>query len=325
MRVPDRLHGRAFAAYNGIRNGAELGAFAAGGVLVAAIGPTGTLAYAGGLSALCGLIGLLALLRMNRGWVAKGPVGVARPRAPRRPPTRRGWRERARRAQAGSRSGARAELPPGPLRAPLPALARGQAAALDPARRHDRAWACWRRFGVCAAYQLSNEDSAWLWAASGLLVVQWLGDSLDGTLARVREIQRPKYGFYLDHMVDAIATAAIGIGLGLSPFMLLSIGTLIVVAYLILSINVYLESMSFGRFRLGYGFLGPTEIRCGADLSSTRPSRSTLGLDFNILDFDMTVFDAIGLGIAGVMLVLLTGRAFRLRELAKQEPPAPRR
>ena len=75
VRVPDRLHGRAFAAYNGIRNGAELGAFAAGGVLVALIGPTGTLAYAGGLSALAGLIGLLALLRMNRGWIAKGPVG----------------------------------------------------------------------------------------------------------------------------------------------------------------------------------------------------------------------------------------------------------
>ena len=75
VRIPERQHGRAFAAYNGIRNGAELGAFAAGGVLVAAIGPTGTLAYAGGLSALAGLVGLLALVRMNRGWVPSGPVG----------------------------------------------------------------------------------------------------------------------------------------------------------------------------------------------------------------------------------------------------------
>jgi hypothetical protein len=75
VRVPDHLHGRAFAAYNGIRNSAELGAFAAGGLLVATIGARGTLAYAGGLSALAGLIGLLALLRMYGGWVPTGPVG----------------------------------------------------------------------------------------------------------------------------------------------------------------------------------------------------------------------------------------------------------
>ena len=77
VRVPDRLHGRVFAAYNGIRNSAELGAFAAGGLLVAAIGPRGTLAYAGGLSALAGLVGLLVLLRMYRGWVPTGPIGPA--------------------------------------------------------------------------------------------------------------------------------------------------------------------------------------------------------------------------------------------------------
>jgi Na+/melibiose symporter-like transporter len=75
VRVPDELHGRAFAAYNGIRNTAELGAFAAGGLLVAAIGARGTLAYAGGLSALAGLVGVLALLRMYGGWVPTGPVG----------------------------------------------------------------------------------------------------------------------------------------------------------------------------------------------------------------------------------------------------------
>ncbi len=75
VRVPDHLHGRVFAAYNGIRNSAELGAFAAGGLLVTAIGPRGTLAYAGGLSALAGLVGLLVLLRMYRGWVPTGPIG----------------------------------------------------------------------------------------------------------------------------------------------------------------------------------------------------------------------------------------------------------
>jgi Na+/melibiose symporter-like transporter len=76
VRVPDHLHGRAFAAYNGIRNTAELGAFAAGGLLVATIGARGTLAYAGGLSALAGIVGILALLRMYGGWVPTGPVGT---------------------------------------------------------------------------------------------------------------------------------------------------------------------------------------------------------------------------------------------------------
>jgi hypothetical protein len=80
-RVPDHLHGRAFAAYNGIRNAAELGAFAAGGLLVAAVGPRATLTYAGGLSALVGLAGLLVLLRIYRGWSPTGPVGPPARRA----------------------------------------------------------------------------------------------------------------------------------------------------------------------------------------------------------------------------------------------------
>jgi hypothetical protein len=98
-----------------------------------------------------------------------------------------------------------------------------------------------------------------------------------------------------------------------------------VVAYLILSINVYLESMAFGRFRLGYGYLGPTEIRAVLILLNTALALE-LGLDFTILELKMTVFDVIGLAIVAVMLTLLTVRAFgNLRELAKEEPSAPRR
>jgi phosphatidylglycerophosphate synthase len=180
-------------------------------------------------------------------------------------------------------------------------------------------------FGICAAYQLSNESDGWLWAASALLVVQWFGDSLDGTLARVRGIERPRYGYYLDHLVDAIATAAIGIGLGLSPFMLLSIGMLIVVGYLILSINVYLESQAFGRFSIGYGRIGPTEIRLVLIALNTALVLGA-GLDFGVGDLDLTVFDAIGLGIAAAMLAMLADRARRnLRELARAESAASRR
>jgi archaetidylinositol phosphate synthase len=179
--------------------------------------------------------------------------------------------------------------------------------------------------GICAAYQLSNDDTAWLWVASGLLVIQWLGDSLDGTLARVRKIERPTYGYYIDHLVDAISTAAIGIGLGLSPYMLLSIGTLIVVAYLVLSINVYLESYAFGRFSIGYGLIGPTEVRLILVALNTALALGW-GLDFNLVDLDLTVLDVIGLGIAAVMVVLLAGRAARnLRELGKLEPGASRK
>src|SRR5688572_25842969 len=144
--------------------------------------------------------------------------------------------------------------------------------------------------GIAAAYVLSNQDPVWLWAASGLLVVHWLGDSLDGTLARVRRTERPRYGYYLDHLVDAVATALIGIGLGLSPHMLLACGLVIVIAYLVLSINTYLETTTLGVFSLGYGRLGPTEARLGLIAVNVVlalglvPSFTLAGLGLGVLD-----------------------------------------
>jgi phosphatidylglycerophosphate synthase len=174
--------------------------------------------------------------------------------------------------------------------------------------------------GIAAAYALSNRDPAWLWAASGLLMVHWLGDSLDGTLARVRRTERPRYGYYLDHLVDAIATALIGIGLGLSPYMLLACGLVIVIAYLVLSINTYLETSALGVFSLGYGRLGPTEARVGLIAVNTllalglAPSLSVAGLGLGALDL-------VGLGLAALMLGGLAVRAGRnLRELGRLEP-----
>jgi archaetidylinositol phosphate synthase len=166
--------------------------------------------------------------------------------------------------------------------------------------------------GIAAAYVLSNGNSAWLWAASALLVVHWLGDSLDGTLARVRKAERPRYGFYLDHLVDAFATAAIGIGIGLSPYMLLSVGLAIVVAYLILSINTYLETHAFGVFNLGYGRFGPTEARLILIVVNTLLVLDLVGAE---------LLDVLGIGLAAAMIVALVVRAGRnLRKLAKLEP-----
>jgi len=174
--------------------------------------------------------------------------------------------------------------------------------------------------GIAVAYVLSNGSEVWLWAASGLLVVHWLGDSLDGTLARVRKTERPRYGYYLDHLVDAIATTLIGLGLGLSPHMLLVTGLVIVIAYLVLSINTYLETHALGVFSLGYGRLGPTEARL---LLIVANAVLALGLvpAVDVLGLGVTVLDVAGLGIAGVMLVALGARAARnLRELARLEP-----
>jgi archaetidylinositol phosphate synthase len=168
--------------------------------------------------------------------------------------------------------------------------------------------------GIAAAYVLSNGDGTWLWAASALLVVHWLGDSLDGTLARVRKAERPRYGYYLDHLVDAFATAAIGIGLGLSSYMLLAVGLAIVVAYLILSINTYLETHAFGTFTLGYGLLGPTEARLILIAMNTLLALGVVGNG---------VLDVLGIALAAAMIIALVGRAARnLRRLAELEPAA---
>ena len=166
--------------------------------------------------------------------------------------------------------------------------------------------------GIAAAYVLSNGDEVWLWAASGLLVVHWLGDSLDGTLARVRKADRPRYGYYLDHLVDAFATAAIGIGLGLSPHMLLAVGLAIVIAYLILSINTYLETQAFGTFTLGYGRLGPTEARLLLVGVNTLLAVGLIGDG---------ALDVLGIALAAAMILALLGRAGRnLKRLAELEP-----
>ncbi len=123
--------------------------------------------------------------------------------------------------------------------------------------------------GAAGGYALSGFHVAWLWVASLMLAVNWFGDSLDGTLARVRRHERPRYGYYLDHLVDAFNTAIVGIGIGLSPFLLIEVSLVLVVIYLTLSINLYLESSVFGVFRLAYGRLGPTEVRIALIIGNT--------------------------------------------------------
>ncbi|MBI1967323.1 MAG: CDP-alcohol phosphatidyltransferase family protein [Gemmatimonadetes bacterium] len=174
--------------------------------------------------------------------------------------------------------------------------------------------------GAGVAYALSSFDPAWLWAASLLLMVNWLGDSLDGTLARVRQTQRPKYGYYLDHVVDAFSTAVIGLGIGLSPYVDLGIALGLVVVYLALSINVYLESTVFGVFRLAYGRLGPTEVRILLIIVNTALA---LHAAFPTpLPVDPVVVANWGLAVVlvGMVGMLVARFARNLQHLAKLEP-----
>jgi phosphatidylglycerophosphate synthase len=179
--------------------------------------------------------------------------------------------------------------------------------------------------GIAVSYVLTNRNPAWLWVASALLVVQWYGDSLDGTLARYRKIERPRYGFYLDHLTDAYSTLAIGLGLGFSPYMLLSVGLAITIAYLLLSVNVYLETHVFGEFKLGHGILGPTEAR--VLLIALNTGAVVIGpLRFHLTGVPFTPFDVLGLiGVAGMVGLLLSRAARNLRALAALEPPGRRK
>ena len=111
------------------------------------------------------------------------------------------------------------------------------------------------------SYGLARWNRHWLLAVMAFLALNWLGDSLDGTLARVRQRQRPRYGFYVDHMIDSFGALALMGGLALSGYMhpLLPIGLLI--AFLLLSIQSYLATYTLGEFQLSFWSFGPTELR----------------------------------------------------------------
>jgi archaetidylinositol phosphate synthase len=178
---------------------------------------------------------------------------------------------------------------------------------------------------IAGSYLLSNRDPRWLWAASAALAVNWFGDSLDGNLARYRKIERPRYGYYLDHLTDAYSTLAVGIGLGLSPYMLLSVGLGISIIYLVMSINVYLETHAFGEFSFGYGKLGPTEARIILMLLNTM-ALLWGPLPFELIGIGATIFDVAGLlGVTGMFGLLMVRVIGNLRKLARLEPPGVRR
>ena len=111
------------------------------------------------------------------------------------------------------------------------------------------------------SYYLAQYNPLFLVAGNVCLAINWFGDSLDGTLARVRNRQRPRYGFYVDHIVDAFGVSFVVAGLGLSGYMSPSIAMGFLIAYFLMNIEIYLATYSLGVFKLSYGIMGPTELR----------------------------------------------------------------
>jgi archaetidylinositol phosphate synthase len=172
-------------------------------------------------------------------------------------------------------------------------------------------------FVAGAGYAMARWNPHGLLLATACLAVNWFGDSLDGTLARVRNCQRPRYGFYVDHMIDSFGAIFLMTGLGVSGYVDWRIAMGMLVAFLLLSIETYLAAYTLGAFRLSFARFGPTEIRillaCGSIALWLRPNARVPGLHYRIFDFG----GAIAIGVIGLMAVAAT--VCHTRELYLQE------
>ncbi len=153
-------------------------------------------------------------------------------------------------------------------------------------------------------YALSRWNRYYLLAVIVCLAVNWLGDSLDGTLARVRQQQRPRYGFYVDHMIDSFGAVAMMSGLALSGFMHPWIAIGLLIAFLVLSIQSYLATHTLGEFRLSFWNFGPTELRLLLAVGNLALLRWPMVLHHHYRLFD--IGGAIGLTGMSLMIVFFT-------------------
>jgi len=122
---------------------------------------------------------------------------------------------------------------------------------------------------VFSSYWLTNIDKNFLWLASLGFFINWFGDSLDGTLARYRKVERPRYGFFVDHILDSFSAVLFFIGIGLSPYVRLEIAALACIAYLLLTVLININTVVGGEFKISYAKIGPTEMRITAVLINT--------------------------------------------------------
>jgi len=171
--------------------------------------------------------------------------------------------------------------------------------------------------GAGLSYWWARTNPLALYAVIVCLALNWLGDSLDGTLARVRNRQRPRYGFYVDHVVDAFGALFLLGGLGLSGFMSERIALGLLIAYLLLSIEVYLATYTLGTFQISFWKFSPTELRIllaiGCLALLRRPDAHLAGTDWRLFDIGGAI------GIAGMAIMLVAATATHTRALYNAE------
>jgi archaetidylinositol phosphate synthase len=162
------------------------------------------------------------------------------------------------------------------------------------------------QIGAGAGYALASRNRCALLGVIACLALNWLGDSLDGTLARVRQRLRPRYGFYVDHMVDSFGGVALMGGLALSGYMHPAIAIGLLVAFLMLSIQSYLATHALGEFRISFWRFGPTELRLLLAVGNLalfwKPVIHLFGGQYRLFD----VGGAIGVAGMALMVVVFT-------------------
>ncbi len=158
--------------------------------------------------------------------------------------------------------------------------------------------------GAGLSYWYASLNSIGLILVIGFLMLNWFGDSLDGTLARFRNRQRPRYGFYVDHVVDMFGTFFLLGGLGLSGFMSLPVAIGLVIAYFMLNIEVYLATYTIGSFHMSFWKFSPTELRILLCIGNIALLAG--GARGEIAGREFLVFDVGGvIGIIGLLVMLL--------------------
>ena len=176
--------------------------------------------------------------------------------------------------------------------------------------------------GVGASYWASRWNELALLGAVAGLALNWFGDSLDGTVARVRNQQRPRYGFYVDHVVDVTSMLLLCAGLALSPHMSPVAALLLLAAYLTVSAEAYLATHACGVFRVSLAKVGPTELRILLAVGTVR--LLTTGSEVELLGSTWLLFDVGGVAAAGGLFGALVFSAIRNGLALYRAEPLPR-